>query len=390
MVAETVKKFFSMLNERMIYRVQAAHVLRSVALSFVSVYVPAFLLTHGYSLRETVLFFVAYHGIGLISVFLLVVPMLRKYGMVTTLRWHYPLQMLFLGILLLGNGGSISVWTAAVIGGIANMVYWVPLNILFMRHTDRDALAKDFSMFFALPMIFGLIGPLLGAVLVVSVGFWATFVVAFLGLLISSLPLRAFENDERVDLHLSEMIPMLRRRKFLFFLEGFDNIVEESEWLWGIIVFLLIGSLTTPGIVGSLESLGGAVFTILVGRYVNKQKSTLGILFAGIVLLAFVWCARFLISTPLPAYLITIVSSFVMTLFLVSYFAMIYRKVKGDQDAEFIVLREIPTVLGRMVVFGVAILVASDIERFFYLPIAAMGVVFIAVLTMRKYLVEAR
>lgn len=388
-MTNSMKKFFSMLNSRMIYRVQAAHVIRSVALSFVSVYVPAFLLTHGYSLRETILFFVVYHGVGLMAVFTVVVPMLRRWGMVTTIRWYYPLQMLFLGLLLFGSGAYFSVWAAAIVGGIANMVYYVPLNVLFMRHTDRETIAKDFSVFFALPTIFGLVGPLLGAALVVSLGFWATFIVAFLGLLLSSLPLRALENDERIDLRFSETLPMLRRRKFLFFLEGFDNIVEESEWLWGIIVYLLIGSLATPGVVGSLESLGGALFTIFVGRYVNKQKSTMATLFVSIIFLVLVWCARFFIGTPLPAYLITVSSSFIMTLFLVSYFAMIYRKVKGDQDAEFIILREIPTVLGRMVVFGVAILVASDIERFFYLPMAAMGILLIAMAAMRKQLASA-
>lgn len=385
----SVQQFFFMLNERMIYRVQASHVIRSVALSFVSIYVPAFLLTHGFSLRETIMFFAVYHGVGLIAVFVLIVPMLRKWGMVKTLRWHYPLQMLFLGILLFGNGESVFVWAAAVVGGIANMIYWVPLNVLFMRHTDRETMAKDFSLLFALPTIFGLVGPLAGAILVVSVGFWATFVVAFLGLLVSAIPLTELQDDDRVDMKLSGSLKLFWRKKFLFFLEGFDNIVEESEWLWGIVVFLLIGSLATPGIVGSLEALGGALFTIFVGRYVNKQKSTIVILSASMFLLALVWGARFFIETPLPAYLITVASSFVMTLFLVSYFAMIYRKVKGDQDAEFIILREIPTVLGRMVVFGIAFLVASDIERFYFVPIAAMIVLFLAIALMRKYLSNA-
>lgn len=382
----SMQQFFSMLKSRMIYRVQAAHVIRSVALSFVSIYVPAFLLTHGFSLRETIMFFAVYHGVGLCAVFVLIVPMLRKWGMVKTLRWHYPLQMLFLGSLLLGKGESVFVWAAAVIGGIANMVYWVPLNVLFMRHTDRETMAKDFSLFFALPTIFGLVGPLMGALLVVSVGFWATFVVAFLGLLASAIPLTALQDDDKVDMKLSGSLKLFWRKKFLFFLEGFDNIVEESEWLWGIVVFLLIGSLATPGIVGSLEALGGALFTIFVGRYVNKRKSTIVILSASMFLLGLVWGARFFIETPLPAYLITVASSFAMTLFLVSYFAMIYRKVKGDQDAEFIILREIPTVLGRMVVFGIAFLVASDIERFYFVPIAAMAVLFLAIALMRKYL----
>ena len=361
----------------MIYRVQAAHVLRSIALSFVSVYVPAFLLTHGYSLRETIFFYVILHGVGLLSVFVLIVPLLRRFGMVRTLRLHYPLQVFFLVLLFLGNGNSLSVWLAAAIGGIANMIYWVPLNILFIRYTDRDAIAKDFSLFFALPSIFGIFGPLLGALLVVTVGYAGNFTIAFFGLLLSALPLRALENDEHVDLRLSQAIPHLRRRKLLFFLEGFDNIIEESEWFWGILVFLLIGSLATPGIVGALESLGSAAFMILVGRYINDKKGTLLIQFVSIILLILVWAARFFIATPLPAYLVTIASSFVMTLFLISYFSIIYRKVKGDQDAEFIILREIPTVLGRMIVFAVAILTISDIQKFFYLPIIAMIVLLI-------------
>ncbi len=381
------KKFLAIIHSRLIYRVQTAHVLRSIALSFVSVYVPAFLLTHGYSLKETIFFYAVLHTVGLIAVFILIVPMLRRWGMVTTMRLHYPLQMAFLLILLLGNGSSVTVWTAAIIGGIANMIYWVPLNILFMKHTDKDSLAKDFSLFFALPQIFGMIGPLVGVLLVITLGFWANFTVAFLGLILSALPLRALESDECINLQFSQAFAQFRRRKLLFFLEGFDNIIEESEWLWGIIVYLLIGSLTTPGIVSSLESLGGALFTILVGRYVNKQKSTLSILYVSIVGLALVWFARFFVETPLPAYIITVAASFVMTLFLISYFAIIYRKVKGDQDAEFVILREIPTVLGRMVVFGVAFIVASDIERFYFLPVVAMIILLLAVTIARKKLV---
>lgn len=380
------KKFLVLLHSRVIYRVQTAHVLRSIALSFVSVYIPAFLLTHGYSLQETILFYTLLHGVGLITVFILVVPMLKRFGMVITIRAYYPLQIVFFLLLLLGNGSLFTVIAAAIIGGIANMIYWVPLNILFMRHTDHKSLASDFSLFFALPQIFGLVGPLIGIVLVLFLGFWANFTLTVFGLLLSAIPLRHLKDDERIDLRLSRVFAQLRRRKFLFFLEGFDNIIEESEWLWGIIVFLLIGSLTTPGLVSALESFGGALFTLFVGRYINKQKSTLPVLFVSIFALVLVWLARFFITTPLPAYLITIVSSFIMTLFLISYFAVIYRKVKNDEDAEFIILREIPTILGRMIVFGIAYLSVSHIERFYLLPIGAMIVLIMAIVLNRKQL----
>ncbi len=382
----TLLLFFKKMGSRTMYRIQTAHVLRSVSLSLVSVYVPAFLLTHGFSLEDVLLFFVLYHGIGLSAVFLAIVPLMRKCGIVKTIRGYFPLQMIFLGILFLAGDRQEWFWIAACIGGIANMTYYVPLNILFMRHTDSGSIAKDFSFFFALPAIFGIAGPILGAFLVVNVGFWSVFSLAFLGLAMSLLPLGSIQDDEKISLDISSAFSHLRRRKLLFFLEGFDNVVEESEWFWGILVYLFIGSLATPGIVGALESLGGALFTILVGRYVNKERGTLSVLFLGVVGLASVWVARFFVHSSLSAYGVTVASSFIMTLFLVSYFSMIYRKVKGDQDAEFVVMREIPTVVGRMVVFGIAWLTVSHVERFYFLPIGAMLILVLTVFFGRKYL----
>lgn len=383
---KTIQKFIQAVRSRTIHRIQASNTLRSVALSIVGVYIPAFLLTRGFSLSETIGFYVVLHAVGLAAVFLIVVPLLRTLGLVGTIKLYVPLQSVYLGLFLFGDGAQWSVWTAAVIGGIANMVYYVPLNILFMKHTDKDMIAKDFSLFFALPTVFGLIGPLLGAVLVLWVGFWAAFVVALIGLALSFIPLGALRDADRIDFRFMEALSRARKRKMLFFLEGFDNIIEESEWFWGIIVFLIIGSLAAPGIVGFLEASGGAAFTILVGRYASKQRSTFPLLFAGMAGLALVWISRFFIHSSVSAYAVTVISSFVMTLFLVSYFAVIYRKVKGEDDVEFVILREIPTILGRMVVFAVALAAVSDIERFYYLPVLSMVVLAFAVVVSRRYL----
>lgn len=167
-------------------------------------------------------------------------------------------------------------------------------------------------------------------------------------------------------------------------MEGFDNIVEESEWFWGIFVFLIIGTLQAPGIVGSLEALGGAVFTVMVGKYANRSaKVLIPVASAGLII---VWVVRAFIDNALPAYMITIVASFVMTLFLVSYFSMIYRAVKNQKEEEFLILREIPTVLGRMVVFSTILVTISNPRFFFMLPILTTLVLLVVFLLKRKQL----
>ena len=85
--------------------------------------------------------------------------------------------------------------------------------------------------------------------------------------------------------------------------------------------------------------------------------------------MALVTLGKMLVRQPLPAYLITVMASFLMTLFLVTYFTTIYKTVKGPEEEEFIILREIPTVLGRMVVFGAILLTLKDLRFFFLLPL---------------------
>lgn len=378
-------KLFGVTFDRDIHRIQLAHSLRSVALSFVGVYVPIFLLVHGFSLSSTILFFVVFHVVGL-AVGLLICPwLMERFGLAQTLRLSYPVQIAYFVSLNLIPIFSVPWWFVAGLGGIATFVYWMPLNILLVKHADEKKMGSDLGAFFAMPKIFGIAGPLLSAALIPFVGFWPMFIVAGIGLMLSYLPLVGIgRNGIAVVFRLAQAIEKIRKRKLLFLLEGFDNIIEESEWFWGIFAFILIGSLSAPGIVGGLESLGGALFAILVGKLADKNAMKL-IPIASLGL-AVLWLARFFIETPLPAYLISVVSSFVMTLFLVSYFSIIYRNIKNDDEEAFLILREIPTVLGRMVVFGSILLVAAEPRQFFFLPIVVIGFLLVALFFRRKQL----
>lgn len=364
-------RIFGVTFDRDIHRIQLAHSLHSVALSFVGIYVPIFLLTHGFSLAETILFFVAFHLVGL-AVGLMACPwLMERFGLAQTLRLSYPFQIAFFVFLNLIPVFPIPWLLVAALGGIATFVYWIPLNILIVKHADEKKMGSDLGVFFALPKIFGIAGPLISAVLIPFVGFWPMFIVSGIGVLLSYLPLVGIgKNGISVVFRISQALEKIWKRKLLFVLEGFDNIIEESEWFWGIFVFLMIGSLSAPGIVGGLESLGGALFAVIVGKYANKNAMKL-IPIASLGLAA-LWLVRFFIETPLPAYLISVVSSFMMTFFLVSYFSMIYRNIKNDDEETFLVLREIPTVFGRMIVFGSILLAASHPRYFFILPIIAI------------------
>ena len=96
---------------------------------------------------------------------------------------------------------------------------------------------------------------------------------------------------------------------------------------------------------------------------------------------------QILVNDAVSAYIITLTSSFMLTAFLVAYSSVIYRKVKGDEEEEFIILREIPTVLGRMIVFSGILLLAANPRYFFVVPLIA-GVLLFGAFVFNKSLVS--
>ena len=357
-------------------RVYVAHTINTVALSIISIYVPAYLLTHGYSLLAVIGFFAISHTGGLLYVLTVFPVIIKKWGLLRSFQLYYPLQILYLFLLSTLHAYYIPLTVIAVIGGVANFAYWMPMNIFLIQYSQPLDMGGNLANFFALPQIFSILGPLLSAVLIPFVGFWPVFGISMIGLICSFIPLINVGREKVTFTYsISTSLQRFSRNKMLFFFEFLDNIIEESEWFWGIYAFLIIGSLTAPGIVGALQAIGGALFTIFVGKMVHKHGWRL-IPVAAFLLLGLT-LSRMIVVNAVGAYVITVTAAFVLMLFLVSYFSTVYKKVKNDNEEEFMILREISTVLGRLVVFAGIYVTAANLRYFFLLPLVTIIIMII-------------
>lgn len=374
---DIIERFQDFLNKRELNRVLAAHIIRSVALSMISVYIPVLLLENGQTLSQVILFYGLLHISGLFCAFFVVVPLMKKLGAVKVFKLYYPFEIgyFFLLNMFVFTGDIRLIWVAAILAGLGSFAYWVPHNILFLRNSKKDSMGKDLATFFALPKIFNIAGPLIAATVIVGVGFIPMFVVASIGLLLSYIPLQGIKDDVvSVNFNFSNILSKMWRRKKLLIMEMLDNIVEESEWFWGIFAFLIIGSLEAPGYVAAAGAIGSALFAKFIGKRVDKSHAPKYVVIASIGLIT-LWSVRFFVESPLVAYIVTASASFMMAMFLISYFALILKDVKDDEEEEFIVLREIPTVFGRLIVFGGILYFASSMESqklVFFVPILAI------------------
>ncbi len=373
-----------MVNVKKVY---AAHTINKIASSIISVYIPAYLLSLGFPLSRVILFFIINHAIGLLFGLFLFVPLVQRWGLLNTFKLYYPLQILSFILLALVKTYHFPPELIALVNGLALFAYWIPMNIFLVKYADHKQMGSAVSKFFALPNLFGIIGPLLGALLIPIFGFWPVFVLTVVGLLVSFVPLLSLQGSEvTVSLNFKKAWSRFVRNKTLFLFEFLDNMIEESDWFWGVYVFVIIGSLSTPGIVGSLEAIGGSVFTLLVGKYANQHSRKL-IPVAAFFLLV-VTLFKIFTTNPFGAYALSLAGSFVLNFFLVTYFSTIYKTIKNDSEEEFLILREIPTVLGRMVVFTTVYLTLSHLQYFFILPLIIAVLLLVLYLFKRKLLVE--
>lgn len=238
-----------------------------------------------------------------------------------------------------------------------------------MKNADFDKMGTDLAKFFALPKLFSILGPLIGAALVYFVGFWPTFLIAMAGEVLSFLPLAGIKTDVmQITFHWRKSFTGLVRRRELFILECLENFIEESDWFWGIYVFLVIGSLEVPGIAGTFSAIGAALFTLFVGKHAVRFSRNI-VIVSGLGL-ALIFLSQVFVSNSIQAYSISLGAAFIFSAFLVSYSSVIYREVKGNNEEEFIILREIPVVVARMLVFGGIIFFSTKPGLFFLLPMA--------------------
>lgn len=147
-------------------RVYIAHTINTVTSSIIAVYIPAYMLTLGYPLSRVILFFVITHLTGVLFTFFIFVPLINKWGLLNTFKLYYPFQIITLFLLSTLKQHLVIPEIIAIANGIATFAYWIPLNIFLIKHSDYKEMGSNLSKFYALPNLFGIIGPLLGALFI--------------------------------------------------------------------------------------------------------------------------------------------------------------------------------------------------------------------------------
>jgi MFS family permease len=351
--------------------VYAVQTISSFAGSLMGIFVPVYFLTLGYPLAAVmayfllrdVLKFLATQATGYLSAR---VPL--KLLMLASI----PLQVGALALLAHPGGNGVILPLQALLQGTSDALYWIPLLIFFTIATTRDGTGRQVGAFRALPQLFGIAAPLLSGVIAAKLGFNWVFTAAAVMFALSAIPmskLPAYQAPIHFDL--SKFRTLFRRYRGYFWLEFVENIQEELDLvIWPLAVFLLVNNTIQVGFAGTLIAAGSALFTYLVGRSTDRNDKFIMLRTGAVVMLA-LWLWRLGTITPGVAFAISAAAGFATMIKAVPFDALIYSLAREANTREFIMFREYPVALARILVYSMGIIVATDVSKLFWLAIAA-------------------
>lgn len=340
----------------------------------IGIFVPIFLLTIGFTLREVFVFFIINYLLVAIFSFL-AIYIANFIGLQKTIIVRTPFLFIFLLLLVFIDVYNIPLWVVAVFNALQTSLYFIPLHILFANNAKHNEMGSAMGKYFALPKLAGIFGPLIGGLLALIFGFKFLFVIIIFVFLFSLVPLFGAESiRSRYHFDLKKGKKLFYKYPHYFFAEIFNNIGEEMEGIiWPIFIFISFSSLISVGFVGTLVGLGSFLFTIIIGKYSDKYKKEKIIKLAALLFIV-IWASRYFFYSEVLFYVVTTLAGFAMMMFLIPFHSLIYSVAKRNTTDEFFVFREVPIAIGRVLLFVGALFFVDNLQAIF--PVACFAYIY--------------
>lgn len=363
------------VNKSQLPRIFQMMSINSFGISLISIFIPIYLLQLGYSFQMVMVWLIIQHSSLLLNSFLTILCS-NRIGLVHCLHIRFVLLLSYLLLMFVLPSHRFLFFCIPILIGMEAAFFWIPLNILFVRNTEKDTMGGSLSKFFAYPKVFSMLSPLVGGFIALYLGFPTLFIFAISIVFVAFIPLLPLRSEKtHFILSWSTAKETYKRQKKYFIPEVIDNFTEDAGIIWSLFIYLQLISITQVGIVSALASFAGIFFTLTLGRLTdtwNKHK----LLKIGAISVTLIWIGAFFIGTYIPIawlfYMATVIMALSMKVFLVPYQSMLFNSARRD-DAQFIVLREVPTVLGRLILYATTILLYKKLPLVFL----TVGIVFI-------------
>ncbi|OGY97350.1 MAG: hypothetical protein A2122_02935 [Candidatus Liptonbacteria bacterium GWB1_49_6] len=350
-----------------------------IGTGLVGLFIPIYLLELGNSISVVIAWLLMHHLSLLLGAFL-AVYFSNIIGLVRC--WYIRIVLvaiLFAGFILLPNYPAI-LFILAFISGMEAAFFWIPYNILTVRKTEEATIGSSLAFMSNVGSAVGIIVPGIAALLIVSYGYVVLFITASIFILISIVPVLSLRHEKtNFQFKLKEISSMVRQNRQFIVPEILDNLGQDAQVIWTLFLFITALTVLDIGTLGVLAGIVGMVVTHITGKLIDRWNKKSVVRF-GAFATTIMWAASYVIAvsspTPLMLYMVTVLRGFSLGIFASAYGAIMLNRARSA-DAQFLVLREVPTILGRVVLFIITLwLLSIDQFELAFLVVALLSMYF--------------
>lgn len=344
-------------NNKQIDGLYLSTAIKAFAASFISIFVPIYLLSLGFDLKDVALYYLL--SFSLVNfTFPIGMKLNSKIGVKKVMSLGIVISIIY--YLLLNNlsSGGISYIWVAIVAGISGGIYWSGFHIEFSRFCDKGKEASETSLLHIFSKIAGAIGPILGAILILRTSFNFLFLLSTILLGISIIPLFFTKNEKTTfTFSVKKILRVDKRNKSIAYVAA-GIIGAATQIFWPVFIYLTLKEVLSLGIIISIVAITEIIFMFFVGKLSDTSQNK--ILKRGIFAHSISWMTRILFLSPLGLFLNNLYASLSASLVNLPFAKIVYAKSKRSQDvSNYFLFRDFYLWVGRVTILCVVLLTSS-------------------------------
>lgn len=342
------------------------------AYTLIGILLPIYFISLGYSISKILTYFLIC-CFGIAVFFFIAGFFATRFGVKGCLFARLPLRFLQLGMLFFLPRAGFLFFPLAIIHAIQISFYWFPYHVIFTQTASEDRMGRDVGKLSAYTQALSIVAPLSGALVAAKFGYNFLFLLSAAVHLIAAVPLFYLKNWQSKIRFQPKIIWRLfkKHRKFFFASMNYYLVAEAEGVILPIFVFLAFKNIISVGTIGAMAGAGAIIFTLLIGKFsdkYNKQK----LLKIGAAFMIIIWILRYFAVDEKVYYILSILAGFFMILMAVPINSINYSLAKSENIDEFIVTREIMVNAGRIIIYGLALVITAKINYSFLVAAGAL------------------
>lgn len=190
-IGSLIHKYF---DNKQIDGLYLSTAIKSFAGSFIAIFVPIYLLTLGFGLRDIGIYYLI--QLTVLFLFYVVGTKLNSFwGIKKSIAIGIILSVVYYILLNNLSSGNFSYVFVAIACGISGGIYWAGFHIEFSKFCDKNKEASEISLLNIFSKIAGAIGPIIGAILISRFSFNLVILLSAVFLFLSVIPLFWTKNE---------------------------------------------------------------------------------------------------------------------------------------------------------------------------------------------------